>query len=45
MRRPAARRAVSRVGAVACSNCSEWFGSAGLSSLLGLVVGVWSLDV
>ena len=28
MRRPAARRAVSRVGAVACSHCSGWFGSA-----------------
>ena len=28
MRRPAARRAVSRVGALACSHCSGWFGSA-----------------
>ena len=28
MRRPAARRAVLRVGAVACSHCSGWFGSA-----------------
>ena len=28
MRRPAARRAVSRVGAVACSHCSGRFGSA-----------------
>ena len=28
MRRPAARRAVSRVGAVACFHCSGWFGSA-----------------
>ena len=31
MRRLAARRAVSRVGAVACSHCSGWFGSAGWS--------------
>ena len=31
MRRPAARRAVSRFGAVACSHCSGWFGSAGWS--------------
>ena len=29
MRRSAARRAVSWVGAVACSDCSGWFGSAG----------------
>ena len=29
VRRPAACRAVSRVGAVACSHCSRWFGSAG----------------
>ena len=35
MRRPAARRAVSRVGAVACSNCSGWFGSAGWSLSAG----------
>ena len=31
MRRLAARRAVSRVGAVACSHCSGQFGSAGWS--------------
>ena len=31
MRRPAAPRAVSRVGAVACSHCSGRFGSAGWS--------------
>ena len=31
MRRPAARRAVSRVGAVACSHCSGRLGSAGWS--------------
>ena len=31
MRRPAARRAVSPVGAVACSHCCGWFGSAGWS--------------
>ena len=35
MRRPAARRAVSRVGAVACSHCSGWFGSAGWSFSAG----------
>ena len=29
MPRPAARRAVLRIGAVACSHCSGWFGSAG----------------
>ena len=29
MRRPAARKAVSQVGAVACSHCSGWFRSAG----------------
>ena len=31
MQRPAARRALSRVVAVACSHCSGWFGSAGWS--------------
>ena len=31
MRRPAARRAVSRVGAVPCSHCFGWFRSAGWS--------------
>ena len=35
MRRPAARRAVSRVGAVACSHCSGLFGSAGWSFSAG----------
>ena len=35
MRRPAARRAVSRVGAGACSHCSGWFGSAGWSLSAG----------
>ena len=35
VRRPAARRAVSRVGAVACSHCSGWFGSAGWSLSAG----------
>ena len=35
MRRPAARRAVSRVGAVACSHCSGRFGSAGWSVSAG----------
>ena len=35
MRRPAARRAVSRVGAVACSHCSGQFGSAGWSFSAG----------
>ena len=35
MRRPAARRAVSRVGAVACSYCSRLFGSAGWSFSAG----------
>ena len=35
MRRPVARRAVSRVGAVACSHCSGWFGSAGWSFSAG----------
>ena len=35
MRRPAARRAVSRVGAVACSHCSGWFGFAGWSLSAG----------
>ena len=35
MRRPAARRAVSRLGAVACSHCSGWFGSAGWSVSAG----------
>ena len=35
MRRPAARRAVSRVGALACSHCSGWFGSAGWSFSAG----------
>ena len=29
MRRQVARRALSRVGAVACSHFSGWFGSAG----------------
>ena len=31
MRRPAARRSVSQVGAVACSHCSGGLGSAGWS--------------
>ena len=35
VRRPAARRAVSRVGAVACTNCSGRFGSAGWSFSAG----------
>ena len=35
VRRPAARRAVSRVGAVACSDCSGQFGSAGWSFSAG----------
>ena len=35
MQRSAARRAVSRGGAVACSHCSGWFGSAGWSFLAG----------
>ena len=35
MRRPAARRAVSRVGAVACSHCSRRFGSSGWSFSAG----------
>ena len=35
MRRPAARRAVSRVGAVDCSHCSGRFGSAGWSFSAG----------
>ena len=35
MRRPAAQRAVSRVGAVACSHCSGRFGSAGWSFSAG----------
>ena len=35
MRRPAARRAVSRVGAVAYSHCSGRFGSAGWSFSAG----------
>ena len=35
MRSPAARRAVSRVGAVACSHCSGRFGSAGWSFSAG----------
>ena len=35
VRRPAARRAVSRVGAVACSQCSGWFGPAGWSLSAG----------
>ena len=35
VRRPAARRAVSRVGAVACSHCSGRFGSAGWSFCAG----------
>ena len=35
MRRPAARSAVSRVGAVACSHCSGRFGSAGWSFSAG----------
>ena len=35
MRRPAARRAVSRLGAVACSHCSGWVGSAGWSFSAG----------
>ena len=35
MRRPAARRAVSRVGAVACTHCSGWLGSAGWSPPAG----------
>ena len=33
--RPAAQRAVSRVGAVACSDCSGWSGSAGWSISAG----------
>ena len=32
---PAARRAVLRVGVVACSHCSGWFGSAGWSFSAG----------
>ena len=35
VRRPAARTAVSRVGAGAFSNCSGWFGSAGWSFSAG----------
>ena len=35
LRRPAARRAVSRVGAVACSHCSAWFRSAAWSLSAG----------
>ena len=35
MRRPAARRVVSRVDAVACSHRSGWFGSAGWSFSAG----------
>ena len=35
MRRTAARRAVSRVGAVACFQYSGWFGSAGWSFSAG----------
>ena len=35
MRRPAARRAVSPVGAVACSHSSGWFGSPGWSLSAG----------
>ena len=35
VRRPAARRAVSRVGAVACSHCSGRFGCAGWSVSAG----------
>ena len=35
MRRPAARRVVSRVGVVACSLCSRRFGSAGWSFSAG----------
>ena len=35
VRRPAAQRAVSRVGAVACSHCSGRFGSAGWSFSAG----------
>ena len=35
MRRPAARRAVLQVGAVACSHCSGRFGSAGSSFSAG----------
>ena len=35
MRRPAARRAVSRFGAVACSHSFAWFGSAGWSFSAG----------
>ena len=35
MRRPAARRAVSRIGAVASSHCSGWLGSAGWSLSAG----------
>ena len=31
MRRPAERRVVSQVGALACSHCSGWFGSDGSS--------------
>ena len=31
VQRPAAQRAVSGIGAVACSHCSGWFGSAGWS--------------
>ena len=35
VRRPAARRAVSRVVAVVCYHCSGWFGSAGCSLSAG----------
>ena len=35
MWRPAARKAVSQVGAVACSHCSGWFGFAGWSLSAG----------
>ena len=35
VRRPAARRAVSQLGAVACSHCSGRFGSAGWSVSAG----------
>ena len=39
VRRPAAQRAVSQVGALACSHCSGWFGSAGLALPAGARLG------
>ena len=45
VRRPAARRAVSRVGAVTVSPVPVGSGLLGGPSPLGLVVGVWSLNV